>query len=118
MMNRHTGQRLGLREHLMQSVGDIICTPLGSRVMRRDYGSLVPELLDQPDNALTQLRVYAAAASALLRWEPRLRVTGLALVPGEKPGMSVLNITGNLNGTQASVMLGVPLGTDTAGART
>ena len=62
----------GLRgdvDHLRQSVADILSTPIGSRVMRRDYGSLVPALLDQPDNNATQARLRAAVASALMRWE-------------------------------------------------
>ncbi|WOI45142.1 hypothetical protein [Acidovorax sp. BLS4] len=35
MMNRPTGQRLGALEHLQQSIGNILATPIGSRVMRR-----------------------------------------------------------------------------------
>lgn len=69
-MNRHTGRRIEGMEHLRQSVADILSTPIGSRVMRRDYGSLVPALLDQPDNNATQARLRAAVASALMRWEP------------------------------------------------
>ena len=50
MMNRATGRRITAADHLRQSVADIITTPIGSRVMRRDYGSLVPALIDQPHN--------------------------------------------------------------------
>ena len=77
-MNRHTGQALTGAAHLRQSVADIITTPIGSRVMRRTYGSLVPALLDQPLNKTLQMRVAAAAASALMRWEPRLQPGGHA----------------------------------------
>lgn len=78
-MNRQTGQALAGIEHLRQSVADIITTPIGSRVMRRTYGSLVPALLDQPLNKTTQMRVAAAATSALMRWEPRLLVRKIRL---------------------------------------
>lgn len=74
-MNRITGKTITGLEHLRQSIGDILATPIGSRVMRRDYGSLVPALIDHPDNLNTQVRVYAAVASALMRWEPRFRLT-------------------------------------------
>ena len=74
-MNRTTGQSITGLDHLRQSLGDILTTPIGSRVMRREYGSLVPELIDHPDNLATQVRVYAAVASALMRWEPRFRLT-------------------------------------------
>lgn len=73
-MNRIDGRAVTGLEHLRQSVGDILTTPIGSRVMRRDYGSLLPELIDQPDNAATQIRLFAAVAGALMRWEPRLQL--------------------------------------------
>ena len=69
MMDRTTGKAIGELAHLRQSVGDILTTPIGSRVMRHEYGSQVPMLVDQPDNQITQLRLLSAAASALMRWE-------------------------------------------------
>ncbi len=54
-------------------------TPIGSRVMRRDYGSLLPELIDQPFNQRTIARLYGAVAMALMKWEPRLRLQKVAL---------------------------------------
>ena len=81
MMNRATGTRITGADHLRQSVADIIGTPIGSRVMRRDYGSLVPALLDQPHNRALVSRITAAAVSALMRWEPRLIVRRIELRP-------------------------------------
>lgn len=83
-MDRNTGRALDANgdAHLVQSHGDILTTPLGSRVGRRDYGSILPELVDQPRNPLNTIRCYAAAAGALLRWEPRSRVERLQLVAG------------------------------------
>ena len=81
MMHRATGRRIDSADHLRQSVTDIITTPIGSRVMRRTYGSLVPALLDQPHNAALASRVSAAAVSALMRWEPRLIVRRAQLRP-------------------------------------
>lgn len=79
MMHRSTGRAISELEHLRQSVGDILSTPIGTRVMRRDYGSQVPMLVDQPDNPVTQLRLMSAAASALMRWEPRLGLRQLSI---------------------------------------
>lgn len=78
-MDATTGKRLDGDAHLAQSIGDILTTPIGSRVLRRDYGSALFELIDQPMNALGRLRVFAAVADALRRWEPRLRITRIAL---------------------------------------
>ncbi|HGJ5879100.1 MAG TPA: baseplate assembly protein, partial [Arsenophonus nasoniae] len=40
-MNRQTGRFISENAHIAQSVQDILLTPVGSRVMRRDYGSLL-----------------------------------------------------------------------------
>ena len=44
-MDASTGQPLTGSAHLVQSIRDILTTPIGSRVMRRDYGSRLPALL-------------------------------------------------------------------------
>ena len=80
-VDARTGKPLGGEDHLRQSVRDILSTPLGSRIARRDYGSLIPELIDQPMNALGRMRLIAATALALARWEPRIRVTAVAVQP-------------------------------------
>lgn len=82
-MDARTGAPISGDAHLAQSIADILCTPIGSRVMRRDYGSLLFELLDGPMNALGRLRLFAATAQALRRWEPRLRLTRVALIGGD-----------------------------------
>lgn len=107
-MNRDTGRVLTGIAHLRQSIADILTTPIGSRVMRRDYGSLLPELIDQPFNDATRLRCYAAIVTALLRWEPRLRMTRVQLDQGGMAGGAVLDIEGEMVGG-GSVDLRVPL---------
>lgn len=74
-MNAATGRALDDLDHIRQSVRDILFTPIGSRVMRRDYGSLIPELIDHPANAGNLMRLRAATVGAISRWEPRLRIT-------------------------------------------
>jgi len=79
-MDRATGKRLSGDAHLAQSIGDILSTPIGSRAMRRDYGSMLFELVDQPMNSLGRLRIIAAIADALRRWEPRLALKRIELL--------------------------------------
>ncbi|WP_223719018.1 GPW/gp25 family protein, partial [Escherichia coli] len=69
-MNPDGTGNLNDMEHLKQSVRDILTTPLASRVMRREYGSLVPDLIDEPMNNTTRLQCMSAAVIALTRWEP------------------------------------------------
>jgi len=78
-MNAHTGQPLAGLDHLRQSIADILSTPLNTRVMRRDYGSRIPELIDQPITPRLAVELYAATAEALRRWEPRFKLTRVRL---------------------------------------
>lgn len=99
MMNRSTGQRLDALAHLRQSIADILTTPIGTRVMRREYGSLIPDLIDQPDNLATQTRFFSAVASALMRWEPRLQIDKMQMLrDADRQGFAMLQITGSYVG--------------------
>jgi phage baseplate assembly protein W len=71
-VSRQTGKALSGIEHLKQSIIDILLTPLGTRVMRREYGSRLFELIDAPINAGTIIEIVAATAEALDKWEPRI----------------------------------------------
>ncbi|MCW8207632.1 hypothetical protein D8B24_11340 [Verminephrobacter aporrectodeae subsp. tuberculatae] len=92
-MNRLDGRAITGVAHLRQSVADILTTPIGSRVMRREYGALLYELLDHPDNAATRARIFSAVASALMRWEPRLRLTQIRLTRST-PGRADITLDG------------------------
>ncbi len=92
-VDRSTGRALSGDAHLAQSIGDILATPIGTRTMRRDYGSLLPELIDQPQNDATRLSMLAATASALRRWEIRLRVTRV-VVRFDPAGSATIGIEG------------------------
>lgn len=92
--NALTGQSLSGIDHLRQSITDILTTPLGSRVMRRDYGSRLFSLIDAPMNRGTLADIYAASVEALARWEPRIQVTQVKASSAE-PGRVTLDVTGN-----------------------
>jgi len=73
-MNKHTGKRLSGIDHLKQSIIDILTTPIGSRVMRREYGSRIFELVDNPMVDDFAIELFAATAEALAKWEHRFRL--------------------------------------------
>ena len=96
-LSRHTGQQLTDEAHLAQSVGVILSTPKGSRVLRRTFGSDLPRLIDMPVTPDTIIDVYAATAEALDLWEPRLalrRVSVDASVSGRLAPTLEAEITG------------------------
>lgn len=110
-MSAANGTPLDGAAHLAQSVADILSTPIGSRVMRRDYGSMLPLLLDQPLNAATRMLVSAATAIALSRWEPRIRIKRAALGGDHAAGEAVINLEGELVDVAANqaVLLSIPI---------
>lgn len=78
-MDASTGRSMSLLDHIRQSVRDILMTPLGTRIYRRAYGSEIPELIDQPLNGVTVMRIYAAVAYRLALWEPRISLSAVNL---------------------------------------
>ena len=73
-VDAQTGAPMAGAAHLHQSIRDILTTPIGSRVMRRTYGSRLFELVDAPLNDANTADMIAAAAEAIDAWEPRYRV--------------------------------------------
>jgi phage baseplate assembly protein W len=64
-------------DHVWQSVNDILLTPVNTRMMRRNYGSLCPDLIDSPQNDVTRLQLMSAAVIALAAWEPRIALDAI-----------------------------------------
>lgn len=92
-MNASTGKPMEDMEHIVQSIRDILTTRIGTRCMRRHYGSIVPELIDQPTHKATQLRLMAASVMAIKRWEPRVLISK-TLFSIDMAGTGVLDIEG------------------------
>ena len=108
-MSASTGRTVTSAAHLAQSIADILTTPIGSRVMRREYGSLLPNLIDAPFNDATRLQAYAAVTIALMRWETRIRLSRVQLYLGSQPGQVVIELEGTLLDSNEAQSLSVPL---------
>jgi phage baseplate assembly protein W len=103
-MSRTTGAYLDDLEHLKQSIIDILTTPIGSRVMRREYGSNLFYLVDRPINKDFLQQIYAAVAEAIERWEPRFDLKKVT-VDEVKDGRITLSLSGVYLITQMRVNL-------------
>ncbi|TLP67085.1 phage baseplate protein [Parasedimentitalea maritima] len=103
-LDASTGKQLSGMAHLRQSVRDILTTPIGTRVMRRDYGSRLYRLVDAPMNDATRLDMMAATYEALETWEPRLTVDQVS-VEMPAPGGVVVSIEGQYLPTGQHVTL-------------
>lgn len=92
--DRRTGRPLTDFDHVRQSIEVILTTPIGSRVMRREFGSEVFDLIDRPMTDQVILAVYSAAVMAIARWEPRYAVTGCRIAGAAANGTLSLELSG------------------------
>jgi len=67
-------------ELVKQSIIQILLTHLGSRVMRRDFGSRLRELVFDPNDELLDTELIALTKEAIERWEKRVRITNAQIV--------------------------------------
>ena len=100
MTTRYTGMNpdgtgnLNDMEHLKQSV--------------REYGSLVPDLIDEPMNNTTRLQCMSAAVIALTRWEPRIALDAIDVV-WKAGGRAGVTLSGTVMQTMQNVELTITL---------
>lgn len=109
-MSQGNGKAITDTDHLRQSVRDILLTPQGSRIARREYGSLLSALIDQPQNPSLRLQVMSAVYVALSRWEPRLTLDSIT-ISSNFDGSMVVELTGQRNNGEP-VSLSVSTGAD------
>ncbi len=103
-MSNQNGGYLDDIEHLKQSIVDILTTPIGTRVICRDYGSNLFQLIDQPINKNLFPKIYAAVADALDKWEPRFKVEKIT-INSIKEGHLSLSLIGKYLITQQRISL-------------
>jgi len=65
------------RDLIIMSIRQIIGTILGSRVMRRDFGSRIQDIPFEPADESTVALIRHFVVGAVTRWEKRVRLTGL-----------------------------------------
>ncbi|HDG1710096.1 GPW/gp25 family protein [Kluyvera ascorbata] len=109
-MNQANGKAITDTDHLRQSVRDILLTPQGSRIARREYGSLLSELIDQPQNPALRLQVMSAVYVSLCRWEPRLMLDAIS-ISTNFDGLMLVEISGQRN-DGAAVSLSISTGAE------
>lgn len=109
MINKNNGQTLETEEQsIQQSIDDIVSTPIGSRIMRREYGSLIPDLIDQPINDILILKCYSAIYTAILRWEDRINVSQILNTQVKGNGL-IFDLEGTSTVTGQNLNLRIPL---------
>jgi hypothetical protein len=108
-MHNQTGKPLAGIDHLRQRLTDVLTTPKGTRVMRREYGSDLFELLDGTMNEAWLVRCYAAIAEAIdneVNGLPDFLLERVAPVSGDDAG-AIFDVVGVYLQTGARVTVSV-----------
>lgn len=109
MMSRTTGLNLQNEvDHIRQAIQDILTTPIGSRLMRRTYGSLLPQMISAPFNDVNRMQLFAAAATALIQWEDRINLESINIEFVEQ-GKFVIDLGLTLVNSNQKESLSIPL---------
>lgn len=89
-----TGKLLTGLDHLKQSLRKILATRVGTRVMLREFGSAVPDIVDRPTNQNMRIEVFAATIEAVHKWEPRFRISKMDIVSVTPDGVVEIMLSG------------------------
>lgn len=78
---------------ITQSINRILKTPLGTRVMRPDFGSRLYELRDREFNDEYKLNATRFTYEAIKKWEPRVKIEKVNFKVKPVSGIVILSIT-------------------------
>lgn len=71
-------------EKVRQAIYTVLDTDPGERVMRPDFGCGLRRWLMHPNNPATRAGIQREIEAALLRWEPRVKVTEVRVSPTDE----------------------------------
>ena len=78
---------------LRQSIGTILDTEPGERVMLPTFGCGLRRYLMQPNTTATRTAMAEDIHEALSRWEPRIRVDRVSVTAGDDPALVWIDIS-------------------------
>jgi uncharacterized protein len=82
----------GRPDKVRQSIFTILDTEPGERVMRPSFGCGLRRYLMQPNNPATRASMASDITQALSTWEPRVKVTEVAVNPTDDRAMVLIEI--------------------------
>jgi len=77
---------------IRQSVETILDTEPGERIMLPAFGCGLRRYLMEPNSLTTRTAIAEDISAALQSWEPRIRLTNVAVTPGEDPSQVWIEI--------------------------
>jgi phage baseplate assembly protein W len=85
--------RVSGMELVRQSIEAILDTEPGERIMLPAFGCGLRRYLMEPNTLTTRTAMREDIATALATWEPRIRVTNVAVTAGEDPSLVWIEIS-------------------------
>ena len=79
-------------ELVRQSIATILDTEPGERIMLNTFGCGLRRYLMEPNTLTTRTAMQQDITSALEQWEPRIRLTNVAVTPDEDPSLVWIEI--------------------------
>jgi len=95
-------------EKLKENVIQILLTDIGERVMRRDYGGGLRQLLHDPGNDALRAILQHQIGKAIAEHEPHVLVQGVTVALQE--GTLFLHVDYTIRRTQSNQSVSVPIG--------
>lgn len=80
-------------DKVAQAIRIILDTDPGERIMRPDFGCGLRRYLMQPNALATRALMQRDVERALVRWEPRIELTGVQVDPGDDPALVLIRIS-------------------------
>jgi phage baseplate assembly protein W len=77
---------------IRQSIETILDTEPGERIMLPSFGCGLRRYLMEPNSLTTRSAIAADITAALQSWEPRIRLTNVAVTPDEDPSLVWIEI--------------------------
>lgn len=78
---------------IRQSIEQILDTEPGERIMLPAFGCGLTRYLMEPNTLTTRTAMTKDIESALSRWEPRIRLAGVTVTPGDDPSVVWIEIS-------------------------
>ncbi|MEM1167738.1 MAG: GPW/gp25 family protein [Cyanobacteria bacterium P01_H01_bin.35] len=76
-----------------QSIGMILSTAKGERVMRPDFGCEIHDKVFSPNSSGTVGQIVSDVRSALIKWEPRIDVLDVDTIPdSSQPNVILIQV--------------------------
>jgi phage baseplate assembly protein W len=95
-------------EKLKENLIHILLTGVGERVMRRDYGGGIRQLVHDPNNDALRAIVQHQIARSVGQWEPRVQLQDVVVT--QEQGTLIVTLHYVVRRTQQPGSLSVPIG--------